>query len=50
MGQLLGQGIRRCTPVTCTGVQMPPRAVAMPRALSALAMARKDVAPLAFIC
>jgi hypothetical protein len=27
-----------------------PRVVATPRALSALAVARKDVAPLAFIC
>src|ERR1700676_4028122 len=47
---VLDQDARRTTAVTCTGVQTPPRAVAMPRALSALAMARNDVAPLAFIC
>jgi hypothetical protein len=44
------QDTRRSTAVTCTGVQTPPRAVATPRVLSALAMACKDVAPLAFIC
>jgi hypothetical protein len=32
----LDQHARRSTAVTCTGVQTPPRAVAMPRALSAL--------------
>ena len=47
---VLDQGARRSTAVTCTGVQTPPRAVATPRALSALAMPRNDVAPLAFIC
>ena len=47
---VLGPDARRSTAVTCTGIQMPPRAVATPRALSALAMARNDVAPLAFIC
>ena len=31
----LDQDARRSTPVTCTGVLTPPRAVAMPRALSA---------------
>ena len=46
----LDHDARRSPAVTCTGVQTPPRAVATPRALSALAMARNDVAPLAFIC
>jgi hypothetical protein len=41
---------RRNAAVTCTGVQTPPRAVATLRALSALAMAGNNVAPLAFIC
>jgi hypothetical protein len=42
---LLGQVALRSTAVTCTGVQTPPRAVAMPRAVSALAMARNDCRP-----
>ena len=44
---VLDQDARRSTAVTCTGVQTPPRAVAMPRAFRALAMPRNDVAPLA---
>jgi hypothetical protein len=47
---VVAQDTRRSTAVTCTGVQTPPRAVATPRALSARAMARNDVAPAAFIC
>ena len=41
---------RLSTAVTCTGVQTPSRAVATPRALSAFAIVRNDVAPPAFIC
>jgi hypothetical protein len=37
---ILGYDARRITAVTCTGVQTPPRAVATPPALRALAIAR----------
>jgi hypothetical protein len=39
-----------CSRRNASRIQTPPRAVATPRAFSALAMVRNDVAPLAFTC